>query len=299
MKKILFIALISIFLANCGSSGGSNNESVTSTSPLQYAFFVDSAVEGISYTCNDITGLTEESGKFYYKDSCDIVFKIGDLVIGEINAKSINKDKYVLASEILKIKRENTRHKRVIELIQLLQSLDEDNNPYNNISITSKTHNAFKKEILYFKNYSIHDNKISSIILSLNKKITTRSGALKHYERNLADKFNIKINENYNFNYANQKVVKIVISTDAILVNKQILLYENQNIISLSVGMYEKLDNKIISTVFNKDGKLEISHTFANHVKDIWIVVPYYALRQRISISNLMEIRINKKGEIL
>lgn len=299
MKKILFIALISIFLTSCGSGGGSSNDSVTSTSPVKYAFFVDSAIEGISYTCNDIRGLTEESGKFYYKDSCDIVFKIGDFVIGEINAKSINKDKYVLAAEILKIKRENTRHKKVIELIQLLQSLDEDNNPNNNILITSNTRNAFEKEILYFKNHSIHDNKISSIILSLNKKITTRNSALTHYERNLSDKFNIKINENYNFNYANQKVVKIIISTDAVLANKQILLYENQNNISLSVGMYEKLDNKIISAVFNKDGKLEITHTFANHIKDIWIVVPYYSLKQKISISNLMDIRINKKGEIL
>lgn len=297
MKQLFFLCAILILFVSCGSSSKETKE--TNNNALKYAYFVDSAVEGISYTCNEISGLTLESGKFYYKGECKIEFKIGDLILGEINSQSINKDKYVLPADILGVNRKDTKHKKVLELIQLLQSLDEDNEPNNNITIKESTRLAFKKGIMHIKNNTIHDKKIASIISSLNKNVTSENKALVHYENTLKENLNVEINKEYKFNYENQKDVNIKITSDGELSNKQVLLYQNQKIFYLSVGEHKKFTNKIMSSVFNKNGELDIKLTLANHIKHIWIVIPYYQIKKKLYISNSINLNINKHGEFL
>ena len=56
--------------------------------------------------------------------------------------------------------------------------------------------------------------------------------------------------------------------------------------ITTPVGEIENLENKILSTVFNKEGKLVIKYTFANQITSIWMVVPYYGILMEIPIVN-------------
>ena len=79
MYHIALLLFITIFFTSCGSGGGSSSTS-TSTTVQRQGFLVDSAVSGVEYTCNDIIGVTGENGEFTYTDSCQVVFKLGNIL---------------------------------------------------------------------------------------------------------------------------------------------------------------------------------------------------------------------------
>ena len=100
------------------------------------------------------------------------------------------------------------------------------------------------------------------------------------------------------FSYENQREVIINILEKENLINKQVLFYEDFKTISTPVGDLEMFEGLIISTVFNDIGELNIKHTFANHISDIWLVIPYYGLTTKIPLSsNQVNIELNLEGE--
>ena len=58
------------------------------------------------------------------------------------------------------------------------------------------------------------------------------------------------------------------------------------SITSTPVGDIEQLETLIISTIFNSDSELKISHTLGNHIDNVWISIPYYGLTKNVSIVN-------------
>jgi len=69
MYKIILFILIILFFNSCGSSGSFSNKKT--------AYLIDSAISGVEYTCNEISGITGDDGAFDYANSCKIVFNIG------------------------------------------------------------------------------------------------------------------------------------------------------------------------------------------------------------------------------
>lgn len=322
------------------------------------------------------------------------IFIVGNVILGEIEASSINNDQKVIPADLVGVNRDNITNERVLSMIQFLQSLDNDGNPDNNIEISEKSRTYLSESSLDFSSDLLNDVDVETVVLSANKTLVSKHSALHHYKTSLKNSLSITIfqeieqetadtllstqevleevipeiyialsevsttgysslqeNEelqniqvlheiekeeetksivevqlllvheeeqnsskkiknvqplidivppiignieslndtvknDVGFTYANQRVVNIEISALTTLFNKQVLFFESLKMITTPVGEIENLENKILSTVFNKEGKLVIKYTFANQITSIWMVVPYYGILMEIPIVN-------------
>ena len=104
------------------------------------AHLIGGPVEGLSYACNSIGGITGHDGSFEYQDGCTALFSIGGITLGEILVSDINTtDKKVFISEVLGLDRNSISNPQLIQLLQLLQPLDKNNDPSDGIVISSQT----------------------------------------------------------------------------------------------------------------------------------------------------------------
>lgn len=117
-------------LAGCGSSSNGNDNTVT----LTEGYLVDSPVQGVSYSCGDISGVTDAQGRFACK-SAPVSFTIGGLELGAIDA--FTADGKVYPQDIIGVDRDVFSDGTVKEMARLLQSLDGDGDTSNGIDINS------------------------------------------------------------------------------------------------------------------------------------------------------------------
>jgi len=348
MFRITILAILTTFIIGCGP--GSNSQTQHSVSN-EVGYFIDSAVSGVEYSCGNFGGITGSDGEFLYNENCKVVFTLGGVILGEIEGSSINEDKNVFPADIFGVPRENITDAKIICLIQFLQSLDDDNNPDNNIVIKQEIRDDLISSILNFTQDDISSLDVKSVLSSLDKPFVSKDSALLHYTSVLKSKLKIVLDEyveqavfyenstqsqesnnsessekllseittilessldknttkvevqlvtslkkvetvaepiqtNSGFSYENQRVVDIEIKALSTLFNKQILFFEQLIIIPSPVGVIEKLENKVISTVFNQAGKLELEHTLGNHITSLWLVVPFYGIKMEVPIVN-------------
>lgn len=129
--SLLMAAISSSFLVACGGGSDSTISDVSSSdTTLSTGIFVDSAVSGIDYKTATREGTTNERGEFKYLDGEEITFSIGDLVFPSATAKDkITPLDLAGTTEI--------DDPKVVNMVRLLLSLDQDDNPNNGISITN------------------------------------------------------------------------------------------------------------------------------------------------------------------
>jgi len=182
-------AIVASFIIACGGGGGSSNTD-TSTSngtaeestdngsavaTLTKGYLLDSAIEGASYSCGDIKGLTTSTGEF----SCavaPVTFSIGSLVLGTIDA--FTSDNKVYPQDIVGVDRKNLTDPKVVKMIRLLQSLDDDGNIDDRITISSETSDKF-------------DTDVSSLDLDTqvamgDGTLVSEADAIKHLQSNIS-----------------------------------------------------------------------------------------------------------------
>ena len=141
LNRCAFVIVSAMLLLSCGGAGGSNeaanNPNHSSGSNIhKTGVFIDNTVSGIDYTSPSFSGTTNALGQFSYQDNDIITFKIGDIVLGS----TIGND---LVSPLDLAQTENgINTTKLINLLRLLQTLDEDNDTSNGISITPETHQA-------------------------------------------------------------------------------------------------------------------------------------------------------------
>lgn len=144
MKTTLTLSAVAIaaLLIGCGGgsssgtpAGGSNSSSGTIT-----GYLVDAPVEGVLYRCGTNSGHTDTQGAFYCKSS-SVEFYIGKLSLGIVSIPTA--DGNVYPQDLVGAARTNFTDSKVIEMTQLLQSLDEDTVPSNGIKITSAVEDKF------------------------------------------------------------------------------------------------------------------------------------------------------------
>ena len=139
MKTTNIISAIaaSLLLAACGGTGAtSTDDTSTSSNKVLKGYYVDSAVEGVKFHCTTPagetqSGITDEKGTFTFKENQTCTFKIGDVVLREVNALSLEHNVTVFE--------DNTR------VAQFLQTLDSDGNASNGIEILPEAHEVLKE----------------------------------------------------------------------------------------------------------------------------------------------------------
>ena len=138
VNTLVITMFIAIGLTNCGGGGGgsdsSNNTSSSTSSEIRTGVFIDGLVEGLAYQAASRAGLTDDKGGFTYVEDEEVVFSIGDIILGAAIAKPIMTPLEILAGG-------NDQNSPVfINVIRLLQTLDYDNNPQNGIQIPEQAH---------------------------------------------------------------------------------------------------------------------------------------------------------------
>ena len=133
IKKYLFGSTVtaSLLLVGCGSSS-STDTTISSTT----GYVVDAAVQNLDYDCvadNVMNKVTGADGAFTCQNMSQVRFRIGEMVLGEINA--LPQDGYVFPQDIVGVARSNIQDPKVTAMAQLLQSLDSDGNLENGIQI--------------------------------------------------------------------------------------------------------------------------------------------------------------------
>jgi len=129
VREIIISSAVALFLLNgCGGSSSTSDNSGDSLSNEETGvkktgtgYYVDSAVEGVSYVCGSQSGTTDENGKFTFEEGQNCKFSIGGLHLREINASSLDDNITIIEDNI--------------EVAQLLQTLDMDGNATNGITI--------------------------------------------------------------------------------------------------------------------------------------------------------------------
>lgn len=116
-KSVFASLLLVLLLAGCGGDGGQGMVS---------GVFVDSAVEGVSYTTSSGgSGTTDSAGTLNYLPGDTITFSIGDLVLGSGTGQALMTPADISASS-----------DEELNIARFLQSIDDDGNPDNGITIT-------------------------------------------------------------------------------------------------------------------------------------------------------------------
>jgi len=123
-KKIVSLVSISALIVGCGSvENPFTTPEATQTATSQSigtAFYVDSAVEGVTVQCRSTVSTTDKDGAFKYEVGQKCNFLIANILLS--TRGGISQNKMVLEDNI--------------DVAQFLQSLDNDNYALNGITIT-------------------------------------------------------------------------------------------------------------------------------------------------------------------
>jgi len=193
-SSIVYFSLVTaLLLGGCGSSDDSD-ESSTTSEVLKSAYLSDSRIAGITYTCASETGITDREGKFSYSTECnEVSFSIGGINLGTLLVSEINEDSVFYPADLLGLDRNNTSNPQLSNMLQFLQSLDNDANPNNGINITPSTSSNLENTTLDLDNNTTSISDITSILNGINIQLINRDYAIAHYEDTLRTDLNISV----------------------------------------------------------------------------------------------------------
>jgi hypothetical protein len=121
----------------CGGGGGGSDNSSNGSTVIE-GVFLDSAVEGLNYKTDTQTGITDNNGTFKYQENEVITFSIGSIDLGQTTGKTIITPIDLVEGAT------DANNNQVINICRLLQTLDDDSNVDNGITITEIVNSAAK-----------------------------------------------------------------------------------------------------------------------------------------------------------
>ena len=141
----IIISTLMIFLSACGGgeSTGSSQKVASSTVPVQTDSSVDSgnlilmdagAIAELRVICNSMELVTNTNGGLECEETPISVY-LGEFKLGDIT--NIPADGLIYVQDILHLTRGATAHPEVTKVSMILQSLDNDADPLNGITLDS------------------------------------------------------------------------------------------------------------------------------------------------------------------
>lgn len=130
MYKYLFALTLTstVIISGCGSSStDSNTDNNSSTEST--GVFLDSPIINIGYKTETLEGVTNSLGEYQYLEGEMVIFFIGDLELPSVLAAETITPLNIADTS-------DTSDSVVVNIIRLLQTLDQDGDPDNGITIT-------------------------------------------------------------------------------------------------------------------------------------------------------------------
>ena len=152
----VFIIMAGLVLTGCSGGGSGSNGNMNApngSSSTVRGTFIDSPVQGLNYMTPSSTGLTGENGRFVCNSGEMVQFMIGDVLLGEVQAKDVVTPMDFVDPADLSMGFNNPM---LINMGRFLQSLDADGNPENGITITQEVRDQVSGRMIDF-HQSIRD----------------------------------------------------------------------------------------------------------------------------------------------
>lgn len=179
--------LAAVMLAGCG--GGSSEPDATAA--MGSGRFVDSAVSGLSYVSGGTSGTTDATGSFQYEIGKTVTFSVGGVSLGTVTPKAI-----VTPVDLVTDATDET-HRNVVNIARFLQTIDDDANPANGITISAAARTAaqglsmnFAQDINVFEadaDVVAAVNTITAATTSGARLLITAEAARDHLRSNLIE----------------------------------------------------------------------------------------------------------------
>lgn len=146
IASILAAVTAAILLAGVsGCGGGGSSGTVGATTPtIASGVFIDSAVEGLSYVSGSTSGKTNAAGTFQYEVGQNVTFRVGGVVLGTASPKAVVTPVNLVAGAT------NEMNATVTNIARFLQTIDNDGNPANGITISTAAETAAQGLTLNF-----------------------------------------------------------------------------------------------------------------------------------------------------
>lgn len=197
-KLVLTITIFSFF-SGCNSTTSSATETEVNTQST-VGYLIDANVSGVEYegiNCEEpVSGITgsddNKSGVFVFNYSCEsLEFKIGGVTLGDILVTDINTTDYkVFITDLADKDRNDTNNSSVKNIVRLLQTLDDDEYPFNGIFITKQMRDkVVHTETMKLENENYSETDLANILVKndINRTLVTSIKALVHFEDTLRD----------------------------------------------------------------------------------------------------------------
>jgi len=125
-----FVVAVAMLLAGgCGGGGSSSDGTMADATP-SIGHFIDSPVQGLRYSTPGYSGTTGTSGEFSYIPGNEVTFYVGELVLGRgLGQEVVFPSDLTVAAQY--------PFDAGLNIARFLQSIDNDGNPDNGISITA------------------------------------------------------------------------------------------------------------------------------------------------------------------
>ncbi|QYK05711.1 hypothetical protein [Shewanella zhangzhouensis] len=156
------------------SSANANAAQVSCVS-AQAGLFLDSPVAGIGYRTETQSGLTDAMGRYQYLPGETVVFFIGDLTFPAVEATGLVTPNDFADGDAT----------TVSNIARILQTLDEDEDPSNGITLSQATTEAFNGTALDVGSTGFAD-AVASVLTTLdNRTLISDADARAHVETSL------------------------------------------------------------------------------------------------------------------
>lgn len=175
-----FIVTLIVTLGGCG--GASNDSGSTSSSTTSTGVFLDKYVEGLEYRSNSYSGKTDSRGHFKYKLNEEVVFKIGNTVLGKTKITAPNS----IVTPLNLVDTSDINNTKVVNILRVLQTADSDKNTSNGIQIVGEPANDIID--LSKVNTDLNNSEIAKITSKSETDVVSKEQAKKHFETSLKEK---------------------------------------------------------------------------------------------------------------
>ena len=155
----------------------------TGTTGLSFTTLVDGIVEGVEYiSSSGITGLTTKEGYFNYLFGDEVSFSIGNVSLGSVSSEDLASGNTFL-QDIADVERTNLNDEYVENMAVFLQSLDENNDASDGITITEETRDLLSNVDLDLRTATEED--VKDVIDEVGGTYINESQAMMHVQEML------------------------------------------------------------------------------------------------------------------
>lgn len=155
-------------LSSCGG-GGSSTDTTASTATTGTGYYVDAAVNGVSYTCGNQSGTTDEDGMFTFEVGNGCTFSLGGVAL-----RTTTSDELVDGQKIIEDD---------AQVARFLQSIDNDGDPSNGIEIKKEILEVLQQALEEYGNQvPKEDAQLEGVVAQIQEKVSDFKGRVMSLE---------------------------------------------------------------------------------------------------------------------